>query len=126
MIIDLMKLQKMYINLYGIHFVTGILSSLKLFIILITNHLKMKLEIVSAYLFREILILLHPFIPFITEEVWLKNKLDKNNKDYLMFANWSKIKGKTDKSHIEVNKIIDFITSIRSFKNELVYHLDHN
>ena len=74
---------------------------------------------VSAYIFREILILLHPFIPFITEEVWLKNKLDKNSKDYLMFANWSKDKGKTDKSHLEVNKIIDFITSIRSFKNEL-------
>ena len=74
---------------------------------------------VSAYIFREILILLHPFIPFITEEVWLKNKLDKNSEDYLMFANWSKEKGKTDKSHIEVNKIINFITSIRSFKNEL-------
>jgi len=65
------------------------------------------------------LILLHPFIPFITEEVWLKNKLDKNSKDYLMFANWPDDKGKTDKSYIEVNKIIDFITSIRSFKNEL-------
>ena len=74
---------------------------------------------VSAYIFREILILLHPFIPFITEEVWLKNKLDRNSKDYLMFANWSEDKGKTDKSHIEVNKVIDFITSIRSFKNEL-------
>ena len=36
-----------------------------------------------------------------------------------MFANWSEDKGKTDKSHIDVNKIIDFITSIRSFKNEL-------
>ena len=36
-----------------------------------------------------------------------------------MFANWSEDRGKTDKSHIEVNKIIEFITSIRSFKNEL-------
>tara|TARA_Y100000590_G_C15528024_1_gene942061 strand:- start:33 stop:1085 length:1053 start_codon:yes stop_codon:yes gene_type:complete len=74
---------------------------------------------VSSYIFREILILLHPFIPFITEEVWLKNKLDKNRQDFLMFANWSQDKGKTDKSHLEVNKIIDFISSIRSFKNEL-------
>ena len=74
---------------------------------------------VSAYVFREILILLHPFIPFITEEVWLKNKLDKNSKDYLMFANWSANTATSDKSHLEVNKIIDFITSIRSFKNEL-------
>ena len=74
---------------------------------------------VSSYIFREVLILLHPFIPFITEEIWLKNKLDKSNKDYLMYANWSLDKGKTNKSHNEVNKIIDFITSIRSFKNEL-------
>ncbi len=80
---------------------------------------KEETRIVSSYIFREILILLHPFIPFITEEVWLKNKLDKNSKDFLMFANWSHEKGKTDESHIEVNKIIDFITSIRSFKNEL-------
>ena len=49
----------------------------------------------------------------------MKNKLDRNSKDYLMFANWSEDKGKTDKSHIEVNKVIDFITSIRSYKNEL-------
>ena len=74
---------------------------------------------VSAFIFREILIILHPFIPFITEEVWLNNKLDKNSKDYLMFANWLDEKGKTDKSHLEVNKIIEFITTIRSFKNEL-------
>ncbi len=80
---------------------------------------KVETRNVSAYVFKEILILLHPFIPFITEEVWLKNKLDKNNEDYLMFANWSKDKGKVDKSHIEVKKIIEFITSIRSFKNEL-------
>ena len=36
-----------------------------------------------------------------------------------MFANWSQDKGITDNSYLEVNKIIDFITSIRSFKNEL-------
>ena len=55
------------------------------------QHSKVETRNVSAYVFKEILILLHPFIPFITEEVWLKNKLDKNNEDYLMFANWSKI-----------------------------------
>ena len=36
-----------------------------------------------------------------------------------MFANWPHEKGKTDESYLEVNKIIEFITSIRSFKNEL-------
>ena len=42
----------------------------------------------SAYVFKEILIILHPFIPFVTEEMWLNNKLDKDGKDYLMHANW--------------------------------------
>ena len=74
---------------------------------------------VSTFIFREILIILHPFIPFITEEIWLNNKLDKNNKEFLMYANWSKVKRNKDKSHNDVNNLIDIITSLRSFKNEL-------
>ena len=74
---------------------------------------------VSSFVYREILIILHPFIPFITEEIWLKNKLDNNGSDFLMYTNWSVEKSTKDKDYEEVNKIIDIITSIRSFKNEL-------
>ena len=74
---------------------------------------------VSSFIFREILIILHPFIPFITEEIWLKNKLDKNSNDFLMYANWSNENSTKDSEVEDVYKIIDIITSIRSFKNEL-------
>jgi valyl-tRNA synthetase len=51
----------------------------------------LKLRKVSSYVFKQILILLHPFIPFVTEEIWLKNKFDNSNKDFLMYANWPKV-----------------------------------
>ncbi len=74
---------------------------------------------VSSFIFREILIILHPFIPFITEEIWLRNKLDKNSNDFLMYANWSNENSTKDREIEDVYKIIEIITSIRSFKNEL-------
>ena len=74
---------------------------------------------VSSYVFKQILILLHPFIPFITEEIWLKNKLDNSKKNFLMFANWPSGKLNKDKNLREVERIISIITEIRSFKNEL-------
>jgi len=74
---------------------------------------------VSSHIFKEVLILMHPFIPFITEEIWLKNKLDKSNKNYLMHSNWITGNYKKGKDFREVEKIINIISQIRSFKNEL-------
>ncbi len=53
---------------------------------------------VSSYIFKQILILIHPFIPFVTEEIWLKNKLDNSKKNFLMLTNWPKGKPKKDKN----------------------------
>ena len=74
---------------------------------------------VSSYIFKEVLILMHPFIPFVTEEIWLKNKLDKSNKNYLMYSNWITGNYKKGKEFKDVEKIINIISQIRSFKNEL-------
>jgi len=74
---------------------------------------------VSAYIFKQILILLHPFIPFITEEIWLRNKFDNSGKDFLMLANWPIGNLDKDSSTNQVEKIISIISELRSFKNEL-------
>jgi valyl-tRNA synthetase len=89
--------------------------------ILFSDDDKAKKEVkeVSAYIFKQILIILHPFIPFVTEKIWLKNKLDKSNKNFLMHANWPSGKTKVDQSVKDVEKIINIISELRSFKNEL-------
>jgi valyl-tRNA synthetase len=74
---------------------------------------------VSAYIFKQILILLHPFIPFVTEEIWLKNKLDNAGKNFLMLTNWPSGKFVKDSNTDQVEKIISIISELRSFKNEL-------
>ncbi|AFS47369.1 valine--tRNA ligase [alpha proteobacterium HIMB5] len=74
---------------------------------------------VSSYVFKQILVMLHPFIPFVTEEIWLKNKFDNSGKDFLMHYNWPSGEANIDQSQKDVEKIIDIISEIRSFKNEL-------
>ena len=74
---------------------------------------------VSTFVFKNILIILHPFIPFITEKIWLTNKFDNKNKNFLMISNWISGKYKKDSDYKQVQKIIDIISKIRSFKNEL-------
>jgi valyl-tRNA synthetase len=80
---------------------------------------KKEVKEVSSYIFKQILIILHPFIPFVTEKIWLKNKFDKSNKNFLMHANWPSGKSKKDQSMKDVEKIINVISELRSFKNEL-------
>jgi valyl-tRNA synthetase len=89
--------------------------------ILFSDDEKAKDEVreVSVYIFKQILILLHPFIPFVTEEIWLKNKFDNSGKNFLMLTNWPSGKFEKDSSTDQVDKIISIISELRSFKNEL-------
>ena len=80
---------------------------------------KSEVKKVSSYIFKQILVLLHPFIPFVTEEIWLKNKFDNSGKNFLMLTNWPSGKINKDDNTEQVEKIINIISELRSFKNEL-------
>jgi len=75
----------------------------------------------SAYMFMNMLKLLHPFIPFFTEYMWQDNKLNKSLKDDLITSNWpdpQKILS-FNKNSNEIESLIEIIKSIRSTKVQL-------
>ncbi len=75
----------------------------------------------SSIMMSNILKILHPFIPFFTESVWLKNNYNKMLKTNLISAKWPEYKKNTkfNKNQNDINYLIEFITSIRSTKAEL-------
>jgi len=73
----------------------------------------------AVYVLRNILKLLHPFAPFITEEIWQSVKR-KDEPDILVSA-WPKtvkLPG-TDKSEEEMQLLMDIITAIRTIRSEM-------
>ena len=74
----------------------------------------------SAFIQANILILLHPFIPFFTEKVWQDFKFINYFKTALMFKNWDvKSQSSFNKSYNKIDWLIDLVTSIRSTKVDL-------
>ncbi|WP_052664038.1 valine--tRNA ligase [Mycoplasmoides alvi] len=81
--------------------------------ILKTNNKKNTLKILK-YLFLQILHLLHPFAPFITDRIY--QALINDSKKYLLSNEWPKPLG--IKLNSNFDKVIEIITIIRNFKNE--------
>jgi valyl-tRNA synthetase len=73
---------------------------------------------VFGFVFSQILSSLHPFIPFITEDLWSKLKYNDYYKSSLIQYNSNhKIFTKKNKSINNLNWMIELITFIRSIKN---------
>ncbi|PPR76045.1 MAG: hypothetical protein CFH01_01989, partial [Alphaproteobacteria bacterium MarineAlpha2_Bin1] len=77
----------------------------------------------SAWVLKIILHLLHPFMPFITEELWEKfsNNFSKEFNKKLIISPWPKHFDTKDylNANEEVNWLIDIVTQIRSVRSEL-------
>jgi len=70
-----------------------------------------------SFVQSNILILLHPFIPFFTEKVWQDFKLANYFDSPLMYKKWDiKSQPTFNKSFKKIDWLIDLVTSIRSTK----------
>jgi valyl-tRNA synthetase len=78
-----------------------------------------ELKNTMTFLQSELLLLLHPFMPFVTEELWHLTKFDKFFKSPLISCK-SKNSLNLNKNQIkkakDINYIINFVTEIRSLK----------
>lgn len=75
----------------------------------------------AAWVLDQILIMLHPFSPFITEELWQRIGEQAGGRDtMLILADWPEISCGADAvADQEMGMIIDLITAIRSVRAEM-------
>ncbi len=78
-------------------------------------------KIVAGWVLDQILVMLHPFMPFITEELWhaLSDPAAPRSYD-IIHAKWPEPNAAMDADAIaEINWVVDTISKTRSFKAEL-------
>jgi valyl-tRNA synthetase len=82
---------------------------------------KAETQATAAFVLDEIIKLLHPFMPFITEELWrVKGEEGEPRKSMLALAAWPKLEGLEDaKAETEIGWVVDLITAIRSVRMEM-------
>jgi len=75
----------------------------------------------AAWALDEILKLLHPFMPFITEELWaVTAEQGPKRSQLLALSDWPKLAGLADdKAEAEIGWVIDLVTAIRSIRAEM-------
>jgi valyl-tRNA synthetase len=78
-------------------------------------------RIVAGWVLDQIIVMLHPFMPFITEELWHAMAQQDGDRDYdLIVAQWPEPKAQIDKeAKAEVDWLIRLISATRTAKVEL-------
>ncbi|MDQ3144139.1 MAG: valine--tRNA ligase, partial [Pseudomonadota bacterium] len=74
-------------------------------------------RVVAAWAFDQILVMLHPFMPFITEELW--HSMGARPYD-LIVANWPVPEAKADAAASDqINSIVSIVSEVRAMRAEL-------
>ncbi|MBX5229905.1 valine--tRNA ligase [Rhizobium sp. NLR9b] len=81
---------------------------------------KAEAQACSAYILEEIYKLLHPFMPFMTEELWAHTAGEGKERDTLVcHAEWPAPSYADDAAADEINWLIDLVSGIRSLRAEM-------
>jgi len=81
------------------------------------SDVKRETQAMVAWARDEILKLLHPFMPFITEELWA---VTAEHPQLLALSDWPSLAGLTDEAaEAEIGWVIDLVTAIRSVRAEM-------
>jgi valyl-tRNA synthetase len=77
---------------------------------------KAEAEACAAYVLEKTYALLHPFMPFMTEELWAH---DRTRSGLLCHADWPQPTFVDETAADEINWLIDLVTGIRSARSEM-------
>lgn len=81
---------------------------------------KKEAQACAAYVLEQIYKLLHPFMPFMTEELWAHTAGEGASRDTLLcHAAWPTPEFSDENSAADINWLIDLVTGIRSARSEM-------
>jgi valyl-tRNA synthetase len=78
---------------------------------------KAEAQACAGYVLDEVYKLLHPFMPFMTEELWALTAEDRQ--ELICHAEWPHSEFEDDDAAGEINWLIDLVTGIRSVRSEM-------
>ena len=81
---------------------------------------KAEAQATAAYCLDEIYKLLHPFMPFMTEELWTLTAGEGQKRDtVLALAAWPELSFEDEEAAADINWLVDLVTGIRSVRAEM-------
>ncbi|PWL17965.1 valine--tRNA ligase [Falsochrobactrum shanghaiense] len=81
---------------------------------------KAEAQATAAYCLDQIYKLLHPFMPFMTEELWSLTAGEGKSRDsVLALAHWPELSFEDEDAAADINWLVDLVTGIRSVRVEM-------
>ena len=81
---------------------------------------KAEAQATAAYCLDQIYKLLHPFMPFMTEELWTLTAGEGQKRDtVLALAAWPELSFEDEEAATDINWLVDLVTGIRSVRSEM-------